>query len=50
MRYSLTIAALVAGVYAQQSAWGQCGGQGWSGPTTCVSGYTCTYSNDWYSQ
>ncbi|KAF9047563.1 carbohydrate deacetylase, partial [Panaeolus papilionaceus] len=29
---------------------GQCGGQGWSGPTTCVSGYTCTYSNPYYSQ
>ncbi|KAF9041568.1 family 43 glycosyl hydrolase [Panaeolus papilionaceus] len=29
---------------------GQCGGQGWTGPTTCVSGSTCTYSNPWYSQ
>ncbi|RVD84282.1 uncharacterized protein DFL_006043 [Arthrobotrys flagrans] len=29
--------------------YGQCGGQGWTGPTTCASG-TCTYSNDWYSQ
>ncbi|KXN85612.1 Putative endoglucanase type F, partial [Leucoagaricus sp. SymC.cos] len=27
-----------------------CGGQGWSGATTCVSGWTCTYLNDWYSQ
>ncbi|EIM80926.1 uncharacterized protein STEHIDRAFT_182917 [Stereum hirsutum FP-91666 SS1] len=35
---------------AQSSAWGQCGGVGWSGATTCVSGYTCTYSNDYYSQ
>ncbi|KAF3096229.1 hypothetical protein TWF569_001871 [Orbilia oligospora] len=35
---------------AQSGAWGQCGGQGWTGPTTCVSGYVCTYSNDWYSQ
>lgn len=26
------------------------GGIGYSGPTTCISGYTCTYSNDWYSQ
>jgi cellulose 1,4-beta-cellobiosidase len=23
---------------------------GWGGPTTCVSGYTCTYSNPYYSQ
>nr|BBC47920.1 xylanase [Penicillium sp.] len=30
--------------------WGQCGGSGWTGPTTCVSGTTCTYSNAWYSQ
>ncbi|KAF9460689.1 hypothetical protein BDZ94DRAFT_1222542 [Collybia nuda] len=35
---------------AQSPAWGQCGGQGWSGSTTCVSGYTCTYSNPYYSQ
>jgi len=35
---------------AQSPAWGQCGGQGWSGATTCVSGYTCTYSNPYYSQ
>ncbi|KAF7432982.1 hypothetical protein PC9H_004926 [Pleurotus ostreatus] len=31
-------------------AWGQCGGQGWTGPTACVSGYTCTVSNPYYSQ
>ncbi|TPR11185.1 putative integral membrane protein [Aspergillus niger] len=31
-------------------AYGQCGGQGWTGPTTCVSGYTCTYENAYYSQ
>jgi endo-1,4-beta-xylanase len=30
--------------------WGQCGGNNWSGPTTCVSPWTCTYVNDWYSQ
>ncbi|KAL5355076.1 glycoside hydrolase superfamily [Aspergillus floccosus] len=30
--------------------WGQCGGIGWTGPTTCVSGTTCKYQNDWYSQ
>ena len=30
--------------------WGQCGGNGWTGPTTCASGSTCTYNNDWYSQ
>uniref|UniRef100_A0A0G4HRU4 CBM1 domain-containing protein n=1 Tax=Chromera velia CCMP2878 TaxID=1169474 RepID=A0A0G4HRU4_9ALVE len=30
--------------------WGQCGGQGWSGPSCCESGDTCVYSNPWYSQ
>ncbi|KAH0384101.1 carbohydrate-binding module family 1 protein, partial [Aureobasidium melanogenum] len=30
--------------------WGQCGGQGWTGPTTCISGTTCKVQNDWYSQ
>ncbi|CAA7268822.1 unnamed protein product [Cyclocybe aegerita] len=27
-----------------------CGGNGWTGATTCVSGYVCTVSNEWYSQ
>lgn len=30
--------------------WGQCGGQGWTGPTICASPYSCTYSNPYYSQ
>ncbi|KAJ1301611.1 hypothetical protein OPQ81_008859 [Rhizoctonia solani] len=30
--------------------WGQCGGSGYTGPTTCVAGTTCTYSNQYYSQ
>lgn len=30
--------------------WAQCGGQGYTGPTTCASPYTCTYSNPYYSQ
>lgn len=29
--------------------WGQCGGQGWSGPTCCAQG-TCKYINNWHSQ
>ncbi|KAK4032337.1 endo-1,4-beta-xylanase D [Parachaetomium inaequale] len=39
-----------AAVLAQSPLWGQCGGQGWTGPTTCVSGSVCQKSNDWYSQ
>lgn len=30
--------------------WGQCAGNGWTGPTVCASPWTCTYQNDWYSQ
>ncbi|PWY84996.1 xyloglucanase [Aspergillus heteromorphus CBS 117.55] len=32
------------------TAYGQCGGDGYSGPTVCPSGYTCTYENEFYSQ
>jgi hypothetical protein len=35
---------LASQVAAQASLYGQCGGQGWTGPTTCASG-VCTYSN-----
>lgn len=49
-----TFAALTAAVpllaSAQSATWGQCGGNGWTGAKTCVSGSTCTYVNDWYSQ
>ncbi|KZV93151.1 hypothetical protein EXIGLDRAFT_768376 [Exidia glandulosa HHB12029] len=34
----------------QQTKWGQCGGNGWTGPTICVAGSTCTKQNEWYSQ
>ncbi|RPD66446.1 cellobiohydrolaseII [Lentinus tigrinus ALCF2SS1-7] len=36
--------------YAQAPVWGQCGGIGWSGATTCASGSVCTKQNDYYSQ
>jgi acetylxylan esterase len=29
--------------------WGQCGGQGWTGGTVCLSPYTCQAANQWYS-
>ncbi|TFY81941.1 hypothetical protein EWM64_g2068 [Hericium alpestre] len=53
MKLSASFAALLALVpiaAAQQSVWGQCGGIGWTGPTTCASGSTCTVSNPYYSQ
>ncbi|KAI0469871.1 cutinase-domain-containing protein [Xylariaceae sp. FL0804] len=30
--------------------YGQCGGSGYTGATTCVSPYTCTVYNEYYSQ
>nr|AAW68437.2 cellobiohydrolase [Aspergillus terreus] len=30
--------------------WAQCGGIGYTGPTTCVAPYTCQKQNDYYSQ
>ncbi|KAB8290766.1 hypothetical protein EYC80_008403 [Monilinia laxa] len=44
------LAALAPTVNAQGAAYAQCGGQGWTGATTCVSGYVCTYSSPYYSQ
>ncbi|RSL94444.1 hypothetical protein CEP52_012634 [Fusarium oligoseptatum] len=35
---------------ATAGAYAQCGGGAYTGPTTCVSGYTCTKHNEWYSQ
>ncbi|KAH8586991.1 glycosyl hydrolase [Bisporella sp. PMI_857] len=46
---SILIAALPA-VSAQVATYGQYGGTGWTGATTCVSGSCCTFSNAWYSQ
>ncbi|KAK6532170.1 hypothetical protein TWF694_003330 [Orbilia ellipsospora] len=39
-----------AGNPATQTLYGQCGGIGWTGPTVCASGSTCTFGNDYYSQ
>lgn len=34
----------------EQTRYGQCGGNGWTGPTACVSGSTCSAINEWYHQ
>ncbi|KAF3932944.1 hypothetical protein ABW20_dc0101913 [Dactylellina cionopaga] len=48
---SLAIAILsVERASAQGGAWSQCGGIGWTGTTTCVSGYSCSVLNPYYSQ
>ncbi|KAF3932374.1 hypothetical protein ABW19_dt0202178 [Dactylella cylindrospora] len=33
-----------------QSQWGQCGGIGWTGPTSCAPPATCKVLNPYYSQ
>ncbi|KAI1425763.1 glycoside hydrolase superfamily [Xylaria sp. FL1777] len=42
--------ALTGTVSAAVPLWGQCGGIGYSGETTCVAGAYCQYQNDYYSQ
>ncbi|KAG8915198.1 hypothetical protein FRC02_004639 [Tulasnella sp. 418] len=46
-----TVAALLtaSGVSAV-SEWGQCGGIGFTGSTTCDAGLVCVKINDWYCQ
>ncbi|KAF8958900.1 putative cellulase precursor [Flammula alnicola] len=44
-RYALAILVAASCVVAQSPLYGQCGGIGWSGATTCVSGATCIESN-----
>ncbi|CAK5133814.1 unnamed protein product, partial [Aphanomyces euteiches] len=50
MKIALTIAALAATAQAQVAVWGQCGGTGYSGSTTCAAGSVCFKQNDYYSQ
>ncbi|KAF9878187.1 hypothetical protein CkaCkLH20_04225 [Colletotrichum karsti] len=35
---------------AQAPVWGQCGGNGWSGATSCAAGAYCSSQNAWYFQ
>lgn len=47
----LMTAAFGASAYAATaSLYGQCGGKGWTGATTCAAGSTCVVSNAYYSQ
>jgi len=47
---AVLISLLPAFVASQAPVYGQCGGQSWTGPTTCASGSTCVVSNPYYSQ
>jgi len=44
------LVSLLPAALAQSQMYGQCGGTGFTGSTTCVSGAVCTYSNPYYSQ
>lgn len=44
-----TSPATTAAAGAGQTEWGQCGGIGWTGPTSCAQG-ACTTYNDYYAQ
>ncbi|KAF8427727.1 cellobiohydrolase II [Tirmania nivea] len=46
----IAAALLTPDALARQSIWGQCGGIGWTGATTCASGSVCTKQNDYYFQ
>ncbi|EGN95647.1 glycoside hydrolase family 6 protein [Serpula lacrymans var. lacrymans S7.3] len=47
----LAIVSLVPSIVtAQASLYGQCGGVGWTGATTCDSGSSCQEINSYYSQ
>ncbi|EAU32182.1 conserved hypothetical protein [Aspergillus terreus NIH2624] len=39
-----------AGTYGTQKLYGQCGGEGWVGPTACGQGATCRAYNRYYHQ
>ncbi|KAG6089606.1 hypothetical protein E4U30_001534 [Claviceps sp. LM220 group G6] len=50
MKHILSALALAGAVMGDAGAFERCGGHGWTGSTTCIAGFTCTVSNDWYSQ
>ncbi|KAB5571891.1 cellulose 1,4-beta-cellobiosidase [Coniochaeta sp. 2T2.1] len=47
---SRTTSTAAPGATGGADHWQQCGGQGWTGPTTCKSPYKCTAANPYYSQ
>ncbi|KAJ3030688.1 hypothetical protein HDV00_008746 [Rhizophlyctis rosea] len=45
-----TTTTVATGGSGTVAKYGQCGGQGYTGPTTCAAGSTCKVSNPYYSQ
>lgn len=50
IKSSSTIASSAAASTCTVSAYGQCGGTGYTGCTVCASGSTCNVQNSYYSQ
>ncbi|CAM1508963.1 Fc.00g027020.m01.CDS01 [Cosmosporella sp. VM-42] len=50
MKSLLFLSVFTGSALAQATAYAQCGGNNWTGETTCVAGYTCKSWNEWYSQ
>jgi len=48
----LALISALTVTYAQTTSpvFGQCGGEGWTGPTICAAGSGCVFSNPFYSQ
>ncbi|CAK4079086.1 unnamed protein product [Aphanomyces euteiches] len=44
------VAPVVPFTQAQVGAYGQCGGNNYSGSTTCIQGFECHAYSEWYSQ
>lgn len=51
MKFVVFVVALISFVIADDCnpPYGQCGGNGWTGPICCTPGYTCTEFSQWYS-
>lgn len=47
---AVTFLSATTAVLGEVQPWGQCGGQGYQGDTTCADGWTCTELNPYYSQ
>ncbi|KAJ6586878.1 glycoside hydrolase [Mycena vulgaris] len=47
---SLVLLTVASQTLAQGQPFSQCGGQDWTGPTTCSTGWTCVFQNQFYSQ
>ncbi|KAG9400006.1 hypothetical protein AC1031_010927 [Aphanomyces cochlioides] len=56
MKIAVTIAIIALSIFGVTSAqgtvgaYGQCGGQGYTGSKVCISGYVCNTYSEWYAQ